>query len=1131
MQAYRPAVAVVFGLIGFGVNFLDMTLIETQGLKINILAGLFFPLVIALAWGWRYGLVSALAGGCQSMWWLWYGDGWGVLYSVPVFTAWIVWHGWWAERGRQAHPWYISSFIVEIPFRVVVELGFYTVFPLLVSLNPPPWDPGIIWSDVQAGWVHTVAVKHAVTGYILLLGAYAGLSLGPVRKFFGIPPVPGQRDAHAIYAGAVLLGLSLCALDAGMEFLATGAEGKTFWDAAVLDVDSHEMFSRLLYVLLTLAAAAFLVRFNRNRALLRERLDHLSRVLAAIRNVNQVIVRENDPDRLLDKVCRLLVETSGYYNSWIVLTENNWTGKRFFHAGFDWDFKTMGERLLAEDPPACAKAALCSSGIQVVDDPPSQCLGCPLASSYEGRAGLCLRLEHGDSIFGWLSLSCSALFAHSAEEHDLLKEVAGDIAFALWSMETAVERESLAHKYAAVLATTSDAVIACDLDGVITVFNAAAEKLFKCSAGEALGSPLRRFCPEDRLDEQAEMMRRLRETGGVSGYETERVASDGRRLMVEITLSLNTDVQGRIQGTNAIVRDITERKRAEAEARQNLIRRNSEADVVAAIAASEDLAKGRVRAVAAQLTEAAACAIGVQRAGVWLFDDDCTRLVNVDNYVASTGEHYSGAVLQENEYKNEFDALKMDKYVAAHDAMSDPRTAGYVKSYLKPNRITSMLDGVIRSGGVNLGTVCFEHVDNPHIWEIDEIAFVCQLADQVAMAVMNRKERCREQEKASMEKQLRQAQKMEAIGTLAGGIAHDFNNILSPIMVYAEMLMMDLPEDSPAQPGLKQIYTAGERARDLVRQILTFARKKEEDRIPLKASVIIKEAVKFLRSTLPSTLELVLDVRTNQDTVLADPTELNQIVMNLCTNAAHAMENAGGRIEIVLEKESVDAGSPVHPADLGPGPYLKVTVRDTGPGIEPNVLERIFDPYFTTKAAGKGTGMGLAVVHGIVKSCGGSIAVESGPGLGARFDVLLPVVGGAVEAFERGNKREALPRGSERVLLVDDEPWAVEAVGSMLEHLGYEVTGYEGSAGALEAFRENPGGFDLVITDMTMPQMTGKDLARELLGIRPSTPIILCTGFSEKIDEPTAARMGIRAYVMKPIVMKDIARTIREVLQ
>jgi len=385
------------------------------------------------------------------------------------------------------------------------------------------------------------------------------------------------------------------------------------------------------------------------------------------------------------------------------------------------------------------------------------------------------------------------------------------------------------------------------------------------------------------------------------------------------------------------------------------------------------------------------------------------------------------------------------------------------------------------------------------------------------------------EEKVRLEAQLQQAYKMESIGTLAGGIAHDFNNILSPIMVHSEMGMMKLPPDNPAQHNLNEIFKAGERARDMVMQILMFSRKEAGKRAAIKIIPILKEVLKMLRSSLPTTIDIHQNLETESDTIFANSTQIHQILLNLGTNATHAMRERGGTLKVSLVQEELDSGAAEEYSDLNPGSYMRLTMSDTGCGMDEETMQKIFDPYFTTKGPGEGTGMGLAVVHGIVKSYGGDITVESELGKGTTFHIVLPRVEAEVTPVKE-HKIE-LPRGTERLLFVDDEKGAVDAIQPMLENLGYNVTARTSSIEALEVFRNKAYEFDLVITDMTMPNMTGKELAGELMSIRSDIPVILCTGFSEQIDEDRAKEMGIRAFVMKPIVMNEIANTIRQVLE
>jgi len=327
-------------------------------------------------------------------------------------------------------------------------------------------------------------------------------------------------------------------------------------------------------------------------------------------------------------------------------------------------------------------------------------------------------------------------------------------------------------------------------------------------------------------------------------------------------------------------------------------------------------------------------------------------------------------------------------------------------------------------------------------------------------------------EKKKLEAQLRQAQKMEAIGTLAGGIAHDFNNILSAVIGYTQIALDDVPKGTLLQSNLKEVLKAGRRARDVVKQILAFSRQAEQERKPLEISPIVKEALKLLRASLPATIEIRQNIGTDLGTVLADATQIHQVLMNLCTNAAHAMGERGGILEVNLANVELGSDFTSRYPDIDPGPYLRLTVSDTGHGMHPSIMERIFDPFFTTKELGEGTGMGLAVVHGIVKGYGGTITVFSEPGEGSTFHIYLPLIDREVEPEARIG--EPIPTGNEHILFIDDERAIVDVGKQILERLGYDVVTITSSTAALELFRTQSDKFDLVITDMTMPNMTGE---------------------------------------------------------
>jgi len=1195
---YRLGIAVLFGLAGFAVNFLDLRLINAAAFKMSILAGLVFPLVIALAWGWRLGLVSALAGGCQSMWWLWSGDGWGVLYAVPVFTLWIVWHGWWAERRQRAgtHAWYTGPFAVEIPFRLAAEVGFYTIFPLLVALNPPPWAPDAGWAHVRLSWIHTVAIKHTVTGYILLLAAYAAVNTGPLRRWLGLAPRSAQRQTNAIYAGAILAGLCLWAIDAATAHWISGS-GQSFWHAAVLAPDPENMVMRVLYIPLALAAGALIANLWSRRNAARELLDQKNRFLTAIRRVNQLITRETGKNQLLDQTCLVLTETHALSKAWIVLLDDDGGPvEPFFHAGFAGGFEPMAQKLQGGYIPPCGKDALGADTVQITEDSAPCCSGCPLEGKYEGGVNMSIRLTHAGRVFGWMNVVVPRATALDEEEQALFAEVAGDIAYALWSMDTEARRRETELKYAEVLATTRDAVVASDLEGRITLFNAGAEQLFGCPAGEALGTPVSRFCPEEWRPQQDAFLQEAGKEGSVNAVETVRLTMDGRRVPVEVSVSLRTDGDRQPVGFNAILRDISERKQAkealvesERKYRQlfenapiGIFRTNSQGRFLSVNSAmtrilelgSPEEALAHYNDLSSQLYQDPQrrrqfmrllkeqgyvenfeyLARTARGRPVWLSmnartaDIDSDGSFSIDGFAADITEHkMAEQALKESEARYRMLAENTAECIW----LMDP---GYTFFYVNPtvnemlgytpeqwvgSRLADHCDAAglevigaelrrLRAALPDPGNACFEtrmrHRDGS--WVLVEISVTilphAQGGTETIQGIMRDIS-----ERKKIEKRLQQSQKMEAIGTLAGGIAHDFNNILSSVLGYTELALEVAENDPGLRDCLQQVYTASGRAKELVKQILTFARQAEEESRPLRLDLIAKEALKLLRASTPATIEVKQQIDSTS-LIMGESTKVHQVLMNLCTNAVQAMEDGSGVLELELRDVCLDA--PVNGifGDLDPGSYVRLAVSDTGPGIPPERREAIFEPYFTTKGPAEGTGMGLSVVHGIVKQYGGEIVLETQPGSGSAFQVYLPVTRKPAEA--EPYVPDSLPGGSERILLVEDEVPVAKMAGQMLEGLGYTVVTQTDSAEALALFRSRPGDFDLLITDLTMPRITGEELAAAVMEIRPELPVILCSGYSRKTVEERAAGTGIRAVAYKPIVKSKLAKTVRNVL-
>ena len=444
-----------------------------------------------------------------------------------------------------------------------------------------------------------------------------------------------------------------------------------------------------------------------------------------------------------------------------------------------------------------------------------------------------------------------------------------------------------------------------------------------------------------------------------------------------------------------------------------------------------------------------------------------------------------------------------------------------------PDLWRSRIEQVYRSGGG--ATYEFECEDGPTYLITLQPVVGSEYVNAYGLDITGRKKA--EDAKIALELQLGQKQKMEAVGTLAGGIAHDFNNILAAMQGYVELSLDDLAEDHPIRDHLEQIMSCTNRAAKLVKQILTFSRKdeSEQEKEPLQISSIVKEVLGMLRSSLPRTIKISRRIRAESSMVLADPTQMHQILVNLCTNASHAMRDDGGRLEVSLSDVDLDCETRVGDELLEPGRYVRLSVADSGCGMSEDVVSRIFEPFFTTKSVNEGTGLGLSVVHGIIKSHDGAIGVSSKPGEGTTFEIYLPRLEAAAD--EGSQPREPAARDKHVILLVDDEEIMVDVTRQTLERLGYEVVGKTNSVDALEIFQEEPERFDLVITDQVMPNMMGAELAENILSVRPEIPVILCSGFPETISQDQLDAAGIKKFVPKPISRDQLSTIVREALE
>lgn len=655
------------------------------------------------------------------------------------------------------------------------------------------------------------------------------------------------------------------------------------------------------------------------------------------------------------------------------------------------------------------------------------------------------------------------------------KELRSSIEIALYKKEADKKIRESRQWLRTTLKSIGDGVIATDERGLITFMNPIAEHLTGWSENDAMGRPMEGIfhaVNENSLARIENFVERIVRRNKVIGLDnhTLLLSKDGRQIPIADSGAPITDDSGHTIGTVIVFRDQTE-ERALRKSLEESQRIYMEAQDIAKI-------------------------------GNWVWNINTGQIT------------WSDAL---------FKIFNLSKQEITFDL---------VKSMVHPDDLNLWLTTVQKAVD-NKTPFSLEYrvkeENEKSIWIHNRTQLVKKGNDHIfygtAQDITDRKNS--EKKRFRLERQLKQAQKMEAIGNLAGGIAHDFNNILSSVIGFTELAMDDFGTDSTLRDYLHEVYSAGKRARELVKQILAFARQSDEEIKPVQVGTIVKEVLKFIRSSIPTNIE----IRQNIDShslIMGNPTQVHQIMMNLCTNAAFAMEGEGGILDVRLNDIEIVEKDSGKKSGLKPGHYIEIILSDTGTGIAPEHLGSIFEPYFTTKEPGKGTGMGLAMVHGIVEGYGGKIIADSMPGDGSVFTIYLPITSN--RKYDRVLDSTELPSGTERILIVDDEPPIANIESKILKRLGYSVKMSTSSLEAIALFKSKSNDFDLVITDMTMPGMTGDRLAMELMKIRPDIPVILCTGYSRVISEESALAIGIKAIAYKPIVKADLAKIVRKVL-
>ena len=665
-------------------------------------------------------------------------------------------------------------------------------------------------------------------------------------------------------------------------------------------------------------------------------------------------------------------------------------------------------------------------------------------------------------------------------------------------------------RWATTLASIGDAIIATDVGGKIIFMNVVAEELTGWTLREASMKPVVgvfNIVNEQNRQKVESPVTKVLQKGNIVGLanHTVLVRKDGTEVPIDDSGAPIKDLNGKTTGVVLVFRDITERKKAEQALRESEARANA--------------------------------LIKYAPTGIYEIDYRGPSFISLNDAMCqilgySREELFSigpSALLDDNGR-----ALFADRIRRQLAGEKAEESVEYRVRKKDGSLIDAILNVSLNPGGGGPGralVVAYDITERKRMeGELrrsrDELEIrVQERTAELARANKELQEEMAKREKA--EQQLLQTQKLESIGTLAGGIAHDFNNILGAIVINSEMALFDLPKGSGLRSNLELILKSGIRGKDLVRQMLLFSRKSEKKQEIITLTPLIKETFKLLRSSLPTTIQMKLLLETESDSVSADPSQIQQVIMNLCTNAAYAMRGTTGSIDISLQ--GITFGLTDLPeADMQPGHYLVLSVKDTGSGMDEEVKKRIFEPFFTTKPVGEGTGLGLSVAYGIVKNHKGNITVYSEPGRGSIFRVYLPKADTGVSV--QTETPRPIPKGNERILLVDDEEIIVNSVRNMLQHLGYQVTAVMDSQEALKIFSADSSQFDLVMTDQTMPFMTGEDLGKELMRIRPDIPIILCTGYSDMISSEKATAMGFRGFIMKPFTVREGAELVRWVL-
>ena len=881
----------------------------------------------------------------------------------------------------------------------------------------------------------------------------------------------------------------------------------------------------------------------------RQELQRVNRALRTLSDCSQIVANARDEDTLLRQHCQAIVASGGYLFAWVGYAEQDpgQTISTRATAGGTIDFAkdwqvSWGDNEFGRGP----------AGIAIRTARPVACNDLLHDSrlapwwdrirSTTARSMVALPIRVGDEVIGALTICTSELNSFGTEELKLLVRLADDLGFGIRALRERARKEAAEVDVRRLLreAETSRAVLLSiledqirseaalrvseerfrsalehspigmalvGLDGRWLMVNEALCSLVGYRRDRILESGFQDFTHPEDLESAGRRMQALLD-GAIESYELEKryVHAMGHTLWVRVNMSLIRNPDGAPRHFIKQIQDITERRNAEQSLLELNRRYARHEAALSTLSRSYALAPEDLGKVLREIVEVVAWTLDVERVSVWTYTRSHSGLLCLELFERTSGRHSEGQELERRGHESYFAAMEASEVIAVSSVGSDPRTSDIAATPLIPAGVGALLNTPIRSRDGKSGALCCEHLGESRAWTSDEQTFAIAVANLLSLIFA-------QVEEQKLQAQLRHTQKLEALGTLAGGIAHDFNNILGAIISFTELARMDHPADAELQENLGEVIKACNRATGLVRQILAFSRRQDPVRVPIQLTPVVQEALKLIRSTMPAGIEIESRIDDHPPSVLADANQIHQVIVNLCANAEHAMRGQSGLLKVSLGMK---------PDTTAADRMVQLTISDTGHGMSDAVMRRIFDPFFTTKGPGEGTGLGLAVVHGIVEEHKGTIDVESKVGAGSTFRIALPVC----DSTDPGHTAEPVRRlagSGQRILFVDDETALLTSASQLLEYQGFRVESYADPEAALELIRREPRRFDAVITDLAMPRVNGMDVARQVLQIAPHLPVLIMTGYAGELTSDVVQSVGIDDLILKPIDFPTLA--------